>query len=236
MVSLLLTVLILACGSEESEQVVSTPSAGPIPPTASTGQPTANPIPTSTLDPTTSQTAVSIVPTLEALPTTAPSATTTAVTPTESITLPSLVISELSDGIPKYDRADWNHWVDADKDCQNTRAEVLIAESAESVIFRDDPQCTVDAGQWLALYTGTVVTEAGDLDIDHMVPLANAHKSGAWAWTPQQKEEYANALSFDGHLIGVTASANRSKGAKAQRNGKLRMPAIGVNTLSIGLP
>lgn len=132
----------------------------------------------------------------------------------ESITLPSLVISEISDDIPDYDRGDWKHWVDADRDCQNTRAEVLIAESLQQISFRDDRQCTVDTGQWLALYTGTVVTVAGDLDIDHMVPLAHAHNTGAWAWTPQQQEQYANDLSFDGHLIAVTASANRSKGAK----------------------
>ena len=152
----------------------------------------------------------------QTLPPSSPSPPTPvlASTSVDSPTVPHLAIAAISSDIPSYDRGDWNHWIDADGDCQNTRAEVLIEESATAVEFRGTRQCTVDSGRWVALYTGTIIEVAGDLDIDHMVPLANAHRSGGWAWSAQRKRAYANDMSLGGHLIAVTASANRSKGAK----------------------
>ena len=91
--------------------------------------------------------------------------------------------------------------------------EVLIDESRIPVTFKTDRQCLVVSREWLGVYTSAVVTEAGKLDIDHLVPLNNAHRSGAWAWTRDRKREYANDLAYDDHLIAVTAGANRAKGA-----------------------
>ncbi|MEE8363432.1 MAG: DUF1524 domain-containing protein [Dehalococcoidia bacterium] len=113
-----------------------------------------------------------------------------------------------------YDRDDWQHWIDANGDCQNTRAEVLIAESAAAVTFTAaSGGCTVATGLWQGPFTGQAFTAASDVDVDHMVPLKNAHDSGAWSWSAAQKRDYANELSDPQHLIAVDDGTNQSKGA-----------------------
>ena len=125
----------------------------------------------------------------------------------------SITVAEWPAEMPDYDRDDWDHWNDADRDCQDTRQEVLIAESSAAVRFTDDRECRVSSGRWTDPYTGDTVEDPGKLDVDHMVPLANAHASGGHAWSEERKEMYANSLVYPGHLVAVTASANRSKGA-----------------------
>ena len=95
-----------------------------------------------------------------------------------------------------------------------------MAESRTEPDFRTDRKCRVTSGEWLAPYTGTVVTDPGKLDIDHMVPLGNAHASGASNWSASQRERYANYLDDLQHLIAVTASANSSKGARGPEEWK----------------
>ena len=132
-------------------------------------------------------------------------------TPTTTLVI---TIAPIPAGIPEYDRSDWRHWIDEDGDCQDARQEVLVEESLTPVTFETDRECRVASGRWYGAFTGVYTGDPEDLDIDHMVPLKNAHLSGAWAWNPAMKEEYANYLGEENHLIAVTASANRSKGAK----------------------
>ena len=135
-------------------------------------------------------------------------------TPTGTATVLRVTVSAVPATLPDYDRHDWKQWTDADRDCQDARNEVLIAESRTAVTYRTDKKCRVTTGEWLAPYSNTIVTDPGRLDVDHMVPLGNAHDSGAWQWSAEQRERYANYLEDPQHLIAVTASANRSKGAR----------------------
>jgi len=102
-------------------------------------------------------------------------------------------------------------WIDADHDCQDTRAEVLISESTAPVTFTTSSNCTVATGRWVDPWSGAVVTSATQVQIDHDVPLAEAWRSGAWAWTTAQRIAYANDLSYPWHLNAVTNSQNTSK-------------------------
>ena len=59
--------------------------------------------------------------------------------------------------IPAYDRGDWSHWSDQDGDCQDTRSEVLAAESRKPVKYKTGRRCVVRGGLWVGLYTGRKV-------------------------------------------------------------------------------
>lgn len=68
-------------------------------------------------------------------------------------------------------------------------------------------------GSWHSAYDNVVVADASKLDIDHLVPLAEAWESGGYAWTAATWRRFGNDLDDPRSLIAVTASTNRSKGA-----------------------
>ncbi len=111
-----------------------------------------------------------------------------------------------------YDRAYFEHWIDADGNGCDTRQEVLVAESTVPVVRSGT--CTVTSGRWESWYDGGVWTVPGDVDIDHMVPLSEAWDSGANAWTAEQRRDYANDLTIGASLVAVTDNINQSKGEK----------------------
>lgn len=110
-----------------------------------------------------------------------------------------------------YNREDWPHWIDADHDCQDTRAELLIASSKIPVKYRNEKHCSVVAGEWYDPYSGKTWLKASDLDIDHIVPLHWAHNHGAANWTKNQKRAFANDPR---NLIPVEDNLNQAKSDK----------------------
>lgn len=116
------------------------------------------------------------------------------------------VAEESRDG---YVRSAFRYWVDDDHDGCSTRAEVLISEARTDPVVKGN--CQVTGGSWFSYYDGKTVTEPHSLDIDHMVPPAEAWDSGASAWSGERREDFANDLDAERSLVAVTAKAKRSK-------------------------
>ncbi|GAA4879301.1 HNH endonuclease family protein [Kitasatospora terrestris] len=106
-----------------------------------------------------------------------------------------------------YDRALFPHWITISGTC-NTRETVLKRDGSNVVT---DSACAATSGSWYSVYDGVSTTTASSFDIDHLVPLAEAWRSGAWNWTTAQRQNFANDLTRP-QLIAVSASSNRAKG------------------------
>jgi len=104
-------------------------------------------------------------------------------------------------------------WIDSDGDCQDTRAEILVSSSLLPTV-KTSSGCKVVMGLWIDPYTDSIFEDAGDLDIDHIVPLKEAHESGAANWDKVKRINFANDYQKSKNLLPVWNSVNRSKGSR----------------------
>ncbi|GAB3681631.1 HNH endonuclease family protein [Actinocorallia lasiicapitis] len=108
-----------------------------------------------------------------------------------------------------YNRDLFPHWITISGAC-NTRETALKRDGSGVVV---NSSCAATSGSWYSPYDGATWTAASDIDIDHMVPLSEAWKSGAWAWTTSKRQSFANDLSSP-QLWSVTDNVNQAKGDK----------------------
>ena len=122
----------------------------------------------------------------------------------------------LAGSMAGYSREEFPHWAsdgtqfgwsEPDGSC-DVRDDALVRDG-EGV--RVDGECSVVSGTWLDPYTGATLADSADVDVDHVVPLANAWRSGASEWGAAEREAYANDPAV---LLSVDAGANRQKGDK----------------------
>ncbi|MFF7157218.1 DUF1524 domain-containing protein [Streptomyces sp. NPDC008139] len=106
-----------------------------------------------------------------------------------------------------YDRNLFPTWITISGTC-DTR-EYVIKRDGTSVVT--DSSCKATSGNWTSPYDGVTTTDPSTFDIDHLVPLAEAWASGAWAWTTAQRQALANDVTRP-QLVAVSAHSNRSKG------------------------
>jgi hypothetical protein len=106
-----------------------------------------------------------------------------------------------------YSRDLFPHWSTVSGAC-NTRETVLRRDGTNVVT---NSSCAAVSGSWFSPYDGATWTQASDVDIDHIVPLANAWRTGARSWTTAERERFANDRT-NPQLIAVTDNVNQSKG------------------------
>ncbi|PVH99040.1 hypothetical protein DM02DRAFT_529883 [Periconia macrospinosa] len=114
-----------------------------------------------------------------------------------------------------YSRDLFPHWITQSGTC-NTR-ETVLKRDGTSVVTND--ACAAVSGSWYSTYDGATWSAASDVDIDHVVPLSNAWKSGAASWTTARRQSFANDLT-NPQLIAVTDNVNQAKGDKGPEDWK----------------
>ncbi|MEY2398659.1 MAG: hypothetical protein QOJ00_1833 [Actinomycetota bacterium] len=145
-----------------------------------------------------------------------PSATTTIAepapeTPSEIIAaLDKLEVADEHSSDGKNGR--FGYWRDDDHDGCNTRDEVLIAESTDTV--ERTRSCDIISGRWVSPYDNAVLTDPANVAIDHVVTITEAWESGAWQWTDQQRNDYLNDLDHPDFLVAVSNPIKTEKSDK----------------------
>lgn len=105
----------------------------------------------------------------------------------------------------------WNKGLNPSDGC-DTRREVILTEAV--VAPQVSAGCKLTGGAWHSAYDDQVVTDAGRLDVDHFVPLAEVYDSEPTPWSAARREAYANDQGSPDTLIAVSAASNRSKSDK----------------------
>ncbi|MFE2582024.1 HNH endonuclease family protein [Streptomyces sp. NPDC059378] len=108
-----------------------------------------------------------------------------------------------------YSRDLFPTWITISGTC-NTREYILKRDGSN---VTTDSACVATSGSWYSVYDGATWTAASDVDIDHLVPLAEAWDSGASAWTTAQRQAFANDVTRP-QLLAVTDNVNQAKGDK----------------------
>ena len=115
------------------------------------------------------------------------------------------VIEKGSESVPQYSRDQFGQrWADVDRNGCDTRNDVLKRDLHDLQMKRSSPQCVV--------VSGVLDDPSEAVQIDHVVALANAWKSGAWQWDAARRQDFANDPF---NLLAVDGAANQDKGASS---------------------
>jgi hypothetical protein len=106
-----------------------------------------------------------------------------------------------------YSRARFPLWIEQGGGC-NTRDVVLERQGRDVTATAT---CKITHGTWLSPYDNRTLTDPQQVEIDHLVPLADAWRSGASGWPEARRQDFANDLTRP-QLLAVSSATNRAKG------------------------
>ncbi|AFM07237.1 HNH endonuclease family protein [Corynebacterium pseudotuberculosis] len=141
----------------------------------------------------------------------------------DAATLDSLQIDDALGGKPMYSRDQFGQAWSDDVEVEgghngcDTRNDILRRDLTDIVVRNKTKDCIIEKGKLVDPYTGNTVDfvrggkKANGVDIDHIVPLANAWYAGAHTWDAQKRRNFANDPI---NLIATSLEANRMKKAK----------------------
>lgn len=145
----------------------------------------------------------------------APAVTTTVTADQLAAAEADLTALEVTDRgvLDGYDRDDFAHWTDPDGNGCDTRNDILARDLTVETV--DDDGCKVLTGTLTDPYGGeTIDFERGErsseVQIDHVVALANAWRTGASEWDDDTREQFANDPA---NLLAVDGPLNNQKSA-----------------------
>ncbi len=106
-------------------------------------------------------------------------------------------------------------WADVDHNGCDTRNDILARDLTQVQHKPGTRQCVVTAGVLADPYTGRTITfsktDAAAVQIDHVVSLSNAWRTGAQSLSPEARAALANDPT---NLLAVDGPTNQDKGDK----------------------
>ena len=136
--------------------------------------------------------------------------------PIDQIEGSSLNPCDIDKKYPRYKKSHYPHWVDADRNGLDTRHEVLLRDSVSNSFIKNIRRSKrrVTDGYWVDPYTEEETDNPNRVKIVHLIPLYEAHHSGAVFWDRKRKQNYANDLNNPAALVAVLSGSSKGKGNK----------------------
>jgi hypothetical protein len=108
-----------------------------------------------------------------------------------------------------YSARRFPHWLDRDRNGCDAWQDTLIGAGAHVTRGR---HCAIRSGSWVDSYSGKTYRNPQSVAADHLVPLANAWRTGARRWSRARRTQYANDPVV---LVVTSIHLDRQKGNRS---------------------